>query len=266
MTEGTRSRLFETPSIPVNYRRYLLPTIFEPSAARLVRAAQVDVGHTVIDVASGTGAVARAAATAAGPRGRVIASDISPAMLGEVPTGADPAGAVIELLEAPATRLPLADGIADVVLCQHGLPFVADKAAAVDELRRVLRPGGTVGIVVWVAARRLEPFDSYGDILRDEGIDEPFPRAFDFDSFKMSAERLRELLASVGDVRLTTETRELGWPSVEAAVNGIFGTPYGPVLAALDPGRREHAFGHLRERMAAAPRPVVTALLATGTA
>ncbi len=266
MTDYRRSHLFETPSIPVNYRSYLLPTIFEPWAARLVEAAGIRAGQTVLDVASGTGAVARAAATAVGATGRVIASDISGAMLAEVSVGADPDGAPIELLEAPATELPLADASVDIAVCQHGLPFMRDKAQAVAELRRVLRPGGTVGIVVWLADQRLEPFDSYGDILRAEGIEEPFPRAWDYNSFKLSRASVEELLGGFRDLRVTEETRELQWPSVDAAVNGVFGTPYGPAIAALGPRPREHALAALRRLMEAAPRPVVGALVAIATA
>ncbi|MES2092692.1 MAG: methyltransferase domain-containing protein [Actinomycetota bacterium] len=265
MNEDGRSTLFQSDSIAENYRHYLLPTVFEPWARQLVSTVALAPGQTVLDVASGTGAVARAAASMVGPTGRVIASDISTGMLAEVALSADPDGAPIETLEAPATAIPLDDDSVDVVLCQHGLPFVRDQAAALAEMKRVLRPGGTLGIVVWVAAMRLEPFDSYGDALRDEGLDEPFPRAWDFDSFKMTRARLVKLLAGFADATVETISLRLDWPSVDAAVNGILGTPYGPVLSALMPEKRDHAVSVLRDWMTASPHPLATAFVATAT-
>ncbi|MEC5169641.1 class I SAM-dependent methyltransferase [Glaciihabitans sp. GrIS 2.15] len=266
MNEDARSSLFQSDSIAENYRHYLLPTVFEPWAHHLVDSLVLHAGQTVLDVASGTGAVARAAAKAVGPSGRVIASDISTGMLAEVSVGADPDGALIETLEAPATAIPLEDDSVDVVLCQHGLPFVRDQVAAMAEMKRVLRPGGSLGIVVWVAALRLEPFDSYGDVLRDEGLDEPFPRAWDFDSFKMTRARLTKLLAAFEDVTVQSTSLRLDWPSVADAVNGIFGTPYGPVLTALMPEKQQHALSALRDWMTASPHPLVTAFVATASA
>jgi hypothetical protein len=119
---------------------------------------------------------------------------------------------------------------------------------------------------VWLADQRLEPFDSYGDILRAEGGEEPFPRAWDYNSFKMSRASLQELLGAFRDVHIATETRELLWPSVDAAVNGVFGTPYGPPVAALEPHSRERALTELRRMMGVTPPPVSSALVAIGTA
>ncbi len=263
MNDEARSRLFQSDSIAENYRHYLLPTVFAPWAKVLVDSANLEQGQTVLDVASGTGAVARAAATVVGPTGRVIASDISAGMLAAVPLGVDPDGAPIDTLEAAATEIPLEDHSVDVVLCQHGLPFVRDQGAALGEVKRVLRPGGRLGIVVWVAGMRLEPFDSYGDVLRDEGIDEPFPRAWDFDSFKMTRARLTELLAPFTETTVNTTSLRLDWPSVDDAVGGILGTPYGPVLSALMPERRDRTVAALRDWMTASPHPLVTAFVAT---
>ena len=84
MTENARSSLFQSDSIAENYRHYLLPTVFVPWANHLVGSMALQAGQSVLDVASGTGAVARAAATAIGPTGRVIASDFSQGMLAGV--------------------------------------------------------------------------------------------------------------------------------------------------------------------------------------
>jgi SAM-dependent methyltransferase len=268
MSDNDRSSLFQSHSVPENYRRYLHPAVFAPWADRLVEFAGLVPGQTVLDVASGTGAVARVAARAVGPGGRVIASDVSPGMLEHLATDREPGAAPTETLVSPATELARADGSVDVVLCQQGLQFVRDKVAAVAEMRRVLRPGGQIVLAVWIADRRLEPFDSYGETLRDERIDEPFPHAWDSNSFKMSADRLREVFeaAGVGAVEITSDSRDSLWPAPDAAANGILGTPYGPAFAALDDSAQRHAHDALIARFTTpegSPRPLpATVLLA----
>lgn len=272
MSDSNRSDLFEFASVPDNYRQYLLPTVFAPWASQLIDYVGLQAGQTVLDVASGTGAVARAAATVVGAGGRVIASDISAGMLAHVNTGIDPDGAPIQMLECSAMELALPDRSMDVVLCQHGLPFIPDRIQATREMRRVLRTGGTVGIAVWLSETRLEPFDSFGEALEAEGIDEPFPRAWDPNSFKMSVQGVEQLLVDGGFDAISVITRdlELHWPSLEAAALGITGTPYGPVLARLGPEQQHRVMDALRERLTAddgsARTHVVTAVLAKATA
>src|SRR5580658_7606953 len=79
--DGSRSGSFTQSSIPDGYDRFMLAQLFEPWAADLITCASVQPGCSVLDVASGLGPVARLAAAAAGPGGRVVSSDISAAML-----------------------------------------------------------------------------------------------------------------------------------------------------------------------------------------
>jgi ubiquinone/menaquinone biosynthesis C-methylase UbiE len=81
MTTGSRSGSFTAVSVPDGYDRFMLGQLFEPWAADLIARAVLKPGCSVLDVASGLGPVARLAAQAAGPDGRVVASDISAAML-----------------------------------------------------------------------------------------------------------------------------------------------------------------------------------------
>lgn len=250
MTETDRG-LFESASIPDAYRRLLQPVIFAPWALRLVEFTGLRTGQIVIDVASGTGAVARAAARAVGAEGKVIASDISAAMLAKVPIDADPDGAPIETLESSATELALPDDSVDAVLCQQGFPFIPDRTAAAREMHRVLRPGGTVGIAVWAAGRRLEPFDSYGEALIAAGIDAPFIRASASGKMSMSENEVREALRRGGfsEVEVTVQDLTLEWPSVDAAVAGISGTPYWKAVEPLGDDRRREIMTALRKAL-----------------
>jgi ubiquinone/menaquinone biosynthesis C-methylase UbiE len=94
--------LFGSGSVPDGYGEDLEPVIFRPWASRLIDFVGVRPGEAVLDVAAGTGVVARAAAARVGAGGRVIASDISSGMLAQVNREVGPDAAPIETLECSA--------------------------------------------------------------------------------------------------------------------------------------------------------------------
>jgi ubiquinone/menaquinone biosynthesis C-methylase UbiE len=126
---------------PENYQRCFVPAIGGPFAADLIEEAALRPGDRVLDVACGTGVVARLAAERVGPGGMLAALDVNPAMLAVARSIPAPAAA-IQWYETSAEAMPLPDGAFDVVLCQLGLQFVTDKEAAVREMRRVLTAEG----------------------------------------------------------------------------------------------------------------------------
>ncbi|MFT4038812.1 MAG: class I SAM-dependent methyltransferase [Thermomicrobiales bacterium] len=116
-------------------------------------------GETVLDIATGTGVVAVAAAQRVGPAGRVVATDFIAEWAPYVQATAAEAGVdnvTFEVMSAEALALP--DAAFDVVLCQFGLMFVPDKLLALREMRRVLRPGGRLGLTVWSVPERVGIF------------------------------------------------------------------------------------------------------------
>ncbi|MDP8927806.1 MAG: methyltransferase domain-containing protein [Actinomycetota bacterium] len=131
ISSSTRGPIsFETygGSAPENYRRYFVPAIGEPLARDLLQVADLGAGERVLDVACGTGVVARLAAEHVGANGDVVAVDINPGML-HVARSTTPPDVQIDWREGSAENLPLPDRFFDVVLCQMGLQFVADKLA-----------------------------------------------------------------------------------------------------------------------------------------
>ncbi len=128
-------------SAPENYQRYFVPVIGGPFAEDLIAKAALGPGERALDVACGTGVVARLAAERLGPSGTVAALDLNPAML-SVARSVPATGAAIRWYETSAESIPLPDDAFDAVFCQLGLQFVADKSAALREMHRVLAPGG----------------------------------------------------------------------------------------------------------------------------
>jgi ubiquinone/menaquinone biosynthesis C-methylase UbiE len=139
-----------------NYERYLVPRIFRPSAQRLLDIVEPKPGDSVLDVACGTGIVARLAADRVGDEGHVVGVDMVPGML-EVARAND---SRVEWREARASELPLPDDTFDVVTCQQGLQFFPDKPAALREMHRVSAPGAQLGIAVLAEISRTPLLDA----------------------------------------------------------------------------------------------------------
>jgi ubiquinone/menaquinone biosynthesis C-methylase UbiE len=136
------------------YERGQVPAIFAGWAVDLLEVAALHPGERVLDLACGTGILARLAAPQVTAAGRVVGLDVNEAMLAVARAQSPPAGAVIEWHHGNAATLPFADGSFDVVLCQQGLQHMEDRAAAVGEMRRVLVPNGRA--VVSMFSRRVD--------------------------------------------------------------------------------------------------------------
>ena len=234
---------FEAGTVAENYRRYLEPVLFAPWAERLVAHAAVRRGDVVVDIASGTGAAARAAARAAGPLGHVIATDISASMLAYADSAARPDSAVIEARVGSALALDIADASADVVLCQQGLQFMDDQVAVLRECRRILRPGGVIAMAVWAAGERLDPFDVFADALSTA------ERELSNSSVTMSVMSVVDALCMSGFAEISASTHSLivRWPTLDSEIGALFGTPFGPLVERMRDEERSALLVNLRE-------------------
>lgn len=134
---------------PELYERYLVPAITSHWASDLLDRIALRRGESVLDVACGTGIVARLAAQR-GHAGRLVGIDLNTAMLATARTKS----AEIEWLEGSALELPFHESSFDVVVCQLGLQFFPDRPLALKEMVRVLKPGGRAGLSVFSAIER----------------------------------------------------------------------------------------------------------------
>jgi ubiquinone/menaquinone biosynthesis C-methylase UbiE len=257
--DGSRAAGFAQVSVPDGYGRFLLGQLFEPWAAELITCAELRPGCCVLDVASGLGPVARLAAAAAGPAGRIVASDISAAMLDAAAAWPVPSGwAPIEYLHCPVSAITAADDSFDVVLCQPGLQFFPDRAAAAAEMRRVTRPGGTIAVSTWAAEHALGLFGPMNEVLREAGLAEPYPRAFDSGTYRLSAAELHDLLQAAGwhDIRVQTIELDASWPDAQTATSALLGTPFGPLVSALPADSQQQLRARLAGKLGATSRGV----------
>jgi ubiquinone/menaquinone biosynthesis C-methylase UbiE len=180
------------------YERYTAPRLLDPWVPELLAAVTLRRDERVLDVACGTGLVTRSAARVVGERGAVVGVDLHPPMLAVARATPPMRGAApIDWRDGDAGALPVADASFDVVLCQQGLQFFADRKAALAEMRRALAPLGRVGIVVWGGIARNPYFQALADAVErrlgpeaGERLRSPFVLG--------EADELRKLLAGAG--------------------------------------------------------------------
>lgn len=148
------SYAMKQPSFPEMYEQWLVGPLFKPWAEIALDEVGLATGDRVLDIACGTGIVARVARERLGDGGKVVGVDVSPDMLA-VARRVAPA---IDWREGSADALPLSDGERfDVVVCQQGLQFFPDKAAAAAEMRRALAPNGRLAVATWCSDEEI-PF------------------------------------------------------------------------------------------------------------
>lgn len=146
MTDHTASSTGQVaPSAAEVYESFFVPALFGQWPERVLGAAGLRAGDTLLDVGCGTGIVARSALDQLAGTGSVTGVDINDAML----TVARRASNEVTWLRAPVEALPFDDDTFDRVVSQFMLMFLPDPGAGVSEMRRVVRRGGTVTIATW---------------------------------------------------------------------------------------------------------------------
>jgi len=136
----------DKPTFPQMYERHLVGPLFRPWATALLDEVRLSEGERALDIACGTGIVARLARERVGSRGRVAAVDVSAPML-EVARELAPD---VDWREGDAAALPLRAGEEfDAVFCQQGLQFFADRPAAARQMRRALAARGRIAVSTW---------------------------------------------------------------------------------------------------------------------
>lgn len=158
-----------------------------------VDLAGVKRGHTILDLASGTGDLAAKYSTLVGHTGKVIMSDINAAMLNEGRNRMIDEGHVgnIEYVQINAEHIPLPDNSVDLVSIAFGLRNVTDKQAALNEMYRIIKPGGRV-LVLEFSHTDIPPLKAAYDVFSFQIL----PRlgkliADDADSYRYLAESIR---------------------------------------------------------------------------
>lgn len=234
-------------SAAVVYQRQLVPGMFAPWAPLLADLVDVQPGEVCVDVACGTGVVARVLAARVGAEGRVYGVDINAEMLTVARLVPTTAQIDIRWTTADALEMPFPDDTIDVVTSQHGLQQMASRPRALEEMLRVLRPGGRLGIIVWSDLTGSPGMDALvaalGQLVGHEAA------ANRRRPFSLSdADALRGLITQAGfvDVRLDTRSVQTGFVSAEQLVTAqLTATPL-TTLGRIDAATHAAIVAHVR--------------------
>jgi len=220
------------------YERCPARYILGPWAPLLVDAASPAAGERVLDVACGTGVIARIAAQRVGPAGRVVGVDLNLGMIRVARSLPAPVGAPIEWLERSALDLGFDDASFDVVLCQQGLQFFPDKALALREMRRVLGQSGRLALSVWTG---VGPYHAAVVAALQQAISTDAAIRFCASRQVPTKEDLQRLATQAGfcDVEVRVNRLDIYMPHIaEFTLEHLAGTPVAQVIAAADPDAR----------------------------
>jgi len=210
----------------------IIGTTLQIVGEQLCESLDVRAGRRVLDVAAGNGNVSLAAAR----RGcEVVATDYVPALLERARERAQGERLDIEFREADAEALPFEDASFDYVVSTFGVMFTPHQEQAADELARVCRRGGKIGLANWT------PDGFIGQVFRTIGAHVPPPAGARSPALWGTRARLDELFgAKAASIQTTSRDFVFRYRSPEHWVH-MFATWYGPVLkafAALDPDRQ----------------------------
>jgi ubiquinone/menaquinone biosynthesis C-methylase UbiE len=251
MAASNTSESFQIPlEAAERYEAAFVPNFFAQWAPTLCASGGVAPGRRLLDVACGTGIVARTAADLNGSAAGIVGIDLNEAML----TVARRIRADIDWRQGDAASLPFADGSFDTVLSQMALMFLPDRAAAIGEMARVVTDAGTVAVLVPGTLDRQPAFEPFVELASQlVGPDAVSLLTTYFVCGDL--DELSVLFESAGLAVTTTRTVSGTYaaPSVEAAVRTEVEST--PLIERID----EQTYARLREETAEIWRPFTAA-------
>jgi len=195
------------------YDEFFVPALFAEWPEHILKAVNLQQGDRLLDVACGTGVLARKAATILDTNGSVVGVDINEGMLAVARRKASG----ISWRTAPAEALPFEDNAFDRVVCQFGLMFFADQVQALQEMTRVLQPDGCLAVAVWGSLADTPGYTAVAEMLTElfgpeiaQSIEAPYALG--------NKQKLAALFARAGidDITMQTITGTARFPSIES--------------------------------------------------
>jgi ubiquinone/menaquinone biosynthesis C-methylase UbiE len=228
------------PSSPAQtYEDFFVPAMFRPWADELLKRAQPQPGERILDVACGTGIVARLIARQLGDQVTISGLDFSPGMIEVARQTAVDEGAPIDWHVGTADALPFQNGSFDLVLVQHGLQFFPDRVAGAREAYRVLVPGGRLATATWTDISN-NPFHVMLDQIVERHLGTPAMRT----PFSLGdRDELRAVLTGGGFSNVTIDAvrRDVRFPGRKQFLDRFVDGAVAAIPAMQQLGERERS-------------------------
>ena len=213
MSETSRGQV--TASAAEVYEEFYIPALFGEWAPWVTDAAQVRSGQRVLDIACGTGVIARYVAGRVGSDGSVVGVDINEGMLAVARQRAPH----IEWRQGAAENLPLDTNSFDAVICNFGLMFFEDRSKAITEMVRVLRPGGRLAVAVWDSLANIPGYAALANLLQ-RLFGDTLGAATRAGFVLGDTQAIRSLFteAGISDIQIATRAGTAHFPSLQSFV------------------------------------------------
>ena len=209
------------------YENQKVPAMFAPLADATLKVVSLFDDDIVMDVACGTGIVARKVRDKIGSAARIVGADLNEGMIETAKGLTDAQSRSCEWHTANATDLPFEDGTFSIAFCQQGMQFIPDKEGALREIHRVLRPTGRVALTVWngMADFMVPIADALGRYINSEVAEKA--RA----PFAFNGETLLPIMSDIGFIDVSIENLTINRiiQATDSAIRDeIMGLPIAP--------------------------------------
>lgn len=221
--------------VPRNYQDILTPLLFDHFSTSVIDQLQLPRVQSVLELACGTGSLTRQVAQALPAGARLTATDLQEDMLAVAKQQVNNSNITWHAVDM--TAIPFANAAFDLVLCQFGIMLVPDKAKALQEIHRVLQPGGRLVFTVWADMRQNPAWDLCGQVIARHTGGNPMlqdPGPFSLADQTTATQLLQAAGFSTVHATLATHTGQLSSAAM-AAKGFIEGLPVYAAISKKDP-------------------------------